>query len=58
MSVVSVMAAYSDLFCVCVCVVRTENHTHAQQVEICIHNTDNAHIGKQSGTIPVILARH
>jgi hypothetical protein len=25
---------------------------------ICHHNTDNAHIDKHSGTIPIILARH
>jgi len=33
-------------------------YTHAQQVGICHHNTDNAHIDKHIGTIPVILARH
>jgi len=42
---------YSVPFC-------TVNHTHAQQVGICRHNTDNAHIDKNSGTILVILARH
>jgi len=36
----------------------TGNYTHAQQVGICRHNTDNAHIDKHTGTIPVILARH
>jgi len=30
----------------------------AKQVGICRHSTDNAHIDKHSGTIPVILARH
>jgi len=35
-----------------------ELHTHAQQVGIYRHNTDNAHIHKHSGTKPVILARH
>ena len=39
------MAIYSDLLC-------------AQQVGICNHNTDNAHIDKHSGTISVILAGH
>jgi len=34
------------------------NYTHAQHVGICRHNTDNAHIDKHSGTIPVSLARH
>ena len=34
------------------------NYTHAQQVGICRHNTDNVHIDKHSGTIPVILATH
>ena len=67
-SVVSVMAAYSDLLCMCLCVVhrvgRYDNTfvhgepPHAQQVGICHHNTDNAHIKKHGGTIPVILARH
>ena len=32
------------------------NCTHAQQVGICRHNTDNARIDKNSGTTPVILA--
>ena len=35
-----------------------ELHKHTQQIGICHHNTDNAHIDKRSGTIPVILARH
>ena len=29
-----------------------------KQVGICRHNTGNAHIDRNSGTIPVILARH
>ena len=36
----------------------TVNYTHAQQVGICRHKTDNAHIDKHSETVPVILARH
>ena len=36
----------------------TVNYTHAQQVGICRHNNDNAHINKHSGNITVILARH
>jgi hypothetical protein len=65
MNVISVMAAYSNLMRVCV-VPRAGKYcqyppargtTHAQQVGICSHNTDNVHIDKQSGTILVILAR-
>jgi len=44
----------------CECVwfsVHREPHTHSQQVGICRHNPDNAHINKYSGTIPVILTR-
>jgi len=37
----------------CLCI-----HTHTQQVGICRHNTDNVHIDKHSGIIPVILARY
>ena len=32
--------------------------THAQQVGICRRKSDSAHIGKHSGTKPVILARY
>ena len=51
MSAVSVMAA-----CSCRTFLHGELHTRTQ-VGICRHNTDNAHIDKQSGTVPVILAR-
>ena len=33
-------------------------YIHAQQVKVCRHNTNNDHIGKHSGTIPVVLARY
>jgi len=32
-------------------------HTRAQQFGVSRHITDNAHIDKHSGSIPVILAR-
>ena len=69
---VGVMAAYSDLVCVCVvhCAKRhslhsepntppcTVNHTHAHQVRICRHNTDNVCTDTHCWTRLVILAKN
>jgi len=65
MDKVGVMAAYSDLLCMCVCVQftvyevlsYTVNYTHAQQVRICCHNTDLVHVNGNDRTILVIFSQ-
>ena len=58
------MVVYFDLLCLCI-VHRAEgiffctvHYTHAQQVNICRHNTDNINNDTHIGTRYVILAKH
>jgi hypothetical protein len=65
MDKVSVMAAYSDLLCVCVCVCvvhcrvpsYTVQYTHAKWVRICRRNTDLVHVNGHDRIILVILSQ-
>ena len=59
MDKVGVMAAYSDLLCMCVvhCTWKlstTVNYTHAQRVTICCQNTDLVHVNGHDRTILVM----